>query len=311
MLHHRTPPRPALPADVTERRGVKASRSGAQSKAERVNAAKQQRDKKRATALEHRRNVGPPRVVALLPLSDDVDVPRLWAGLLAAFSEDAGAAPSGGKPGGMDVDAGTAAAPPLLPTTLSVPDRRRVRFTLLPPPGARDDPLAIVELARCAEVVLLAMPGDVGTHTIDDAGGAALGVLRTMGLPAVAALVQSPAAADGRNVLKERAAAKKHATNALQEQVGLALGGAAWTAGSAERRRARGGTCAAPQPPLLPALLTACTRCSSASPAAGRPQAAGGRRPRRLQAAAAPPVRRAARRAALAPAAPRRHGGGG
>lgn len=206
---------------------MKAARSGAQSKAERLNAAKQQRDKKRAATLEARRTAGPPRVVALLPLSDDVDVPRLWAGLLAAFSgEDAAAHAGSGKAaaGGMDVDAASVGAPPLVMTTLSVPERRRVRFTLLPPPEARDDPLAAVELGRCAEVVLLALPGDVNTVTIDDAGSGALGILRALGLPAVTALVQSPAATEGKNPLKERAAAKKHATNALQEQVGWRAG---------------------------------------------------------------------------------------
>lgn len=219
------------PADASARTSVKAARSGAQSKAERLNAAKQQRDKKRAAALEARRTAGPPRVVALLPLSEDVDVPRLWAGLLAAFSSDDAAPHAGGgkaAQGGMDVDAGpsgaaASAALPLAMTTLSAPERRRLRFTLLPPPEARDDPLAIVELGRCAEVLLLALPGDVNTVTIDDAGSGALGILRALGLPAVTALVQSPAASEGKNPLKERAAAKKHATNALQEQVGAGL----------------------------------------------------------------------------------------
>lgn len=217
------------------RSGIKAARSGAQSKAERLNASKQQRDKKRAAVLEARRTAGPPRVIALLPLSADVDVPRLWAGLLAACSADAdagaAAAPAGGKgSSGMDVEmsGGGGAAPPLAPATLALADRRRVRFTFLPPPEAREDPLAIVELGRCAEAVLLALPGDVNTETIDDAGSSALAILRSLGLPAVTALVQSPAAAEGKNVLKERAAAKKHATNALQEQVraggGLRLG---------------------------------------------------------------------------------------
>ncbi|KAI7842810.1 hypothetical protein COHA_003556 [Chlorella ohadii] len=157
----------------------------------------------------------------------DVDVPRLWAGLLAAFSSDDAAPHAGGgkaAQGGMDVDAGpsgaaASAALPLAMTTLSAPERRRLRFTLLPPPEARDDPLAIVELGRCAEVLLLALPGDVNTVTIDDAGSGALGILRALGLPAVTALVQSPAASEGKNPLKERAAAKKHATNALQEQL--------------------------------------------------------------------------------------------
>jgi hypothetical protein len=208
-------------ADAAPRRGVKAARPGAQSKAERLNAARQQREAKRAAVLEARRGAGPPRVVALLPLSADVDVPRLWGGLLAACSaafDDGGdaAAAAAAAGGGMEVDA----AAPLAPATLALADRRRLRFTFLPPPAPRDDPLAIVELARAAECVLLAMPGDVGTDTIDEAGSGALGVLRTLGLPSVLALVQAPAAAASKAAMKERAAAKKHATAALQEQVG-------------------------------------------------------------------------------------------
>ncbi|KAI3432659.1 hypothetical protein D9Q98_004203 [Chlorella vulgaris] len=208
------------------RRSVKASRSTAQTKAERLNAAKQQRDHKRAAALDQRRAAAPPRVVALLPLSADVDVQRLWSSLLASCSaagDDAAAeSASNGKAGaaaGMELDASSSACPPLVMTTLSVADRRRVRFTFLPPPAARSDPLAIVELARSAECVLLAMPGDVNTETIDAAGSMALNILGSLGLPSITALVQAPAASASKNVLKERSAAKKHATNALLEQL--------------------------------------------------------------------------------------------
>ena len=102
-----------------------------------------------------------------------MDVPRLWASLLAACSAAPGDdAPAAGKAGGMEVDS-AAPVPPAAPqvlTTLSLAERRRTRLTFVPPPAARDDPLAIVELARSAEVVLLALPGDVNTTTIDDAG---------------------------------------------------------------------------------------------------------------------------------------------
>lgn len=115
---------------------------------------------------------------------------------------------------------GSAFSPPLAMTTLSLAERRKARFTFLPPPADRSDPLAIVELGRSAEVLLLLLPGDMNTETIDEAGSAALGVLRALGLPGIVGLVQSPAAsAEGKNALKERAAAKKHATNALQEQL--------------------------------------------------------------------------------------------
>lgn len=107
-------------------------------------------DKKRALLLEQRRAVGPPVVVALLPLSGAVDVQRLWGGLLAAC--DSGAAAKGGSDAGMETDAGEAAARPLLPHTLSLVERRKVRFTFLPPPANREDLLAVVELGKAAEV---------------------------------------------------------------------------------------------------------------------------------------------------------------
>lgn len=69
-------------------------------------------------------------------------------------------------------------------------------------------------------MLLLALPGDVNTVTIDDEGSMALSVLRALGLPGVLGLVQSTAASDAKNHMKERSAAKKHATNALLEQVG-------------------------------------------------------------------------------------------
>lgn len=107
-------------------------------------------DKKRAQLLEQRRAVGPPVVVVLLPLSGAVDVQRLWGGLLAAC--DSGVAAKGGSDAGMETDAGEAVARPLLPHTLSLAERRKVRFTFLPPPANREDLLAVVELGKAAEV---------------------------------------------------------------------------------------------------------------------------------------------------------------
>lgn len=113
------------------------------------------RDRKRAQLLEQRRLVGPPVVVAVLPLSDAVDVQRLWSGLLAACSEGSSAAEAPAKgDAGMEVEAAPGAAPqaPLLMRTLSLADRRKVRFTFLPPPANRDDALAVVEVGKAAEV---------------------------------------------------------------------------------------------------------------------------------------------------------------
>jgi hypothetical protein len=41
---------------------------------------------------------------------------------------------------------------PLVPTTVAVPGRPKQRFTLLPPPADRGNPLAAVDLGKVAEV---------------------------------------------------------------------------------------------------------------------------------------------------------------
>jgi pre-rRNA-processing protein TSR1 len=210
-------------ADASQRMGVKASHT-AHGRADRLNAAKQQRDKKRAQLLETRRVVGPPRVVALLPLSADVHVQRVWSGLLAACSSAAAAEGPAVKSGveGMDVETASAPLVPYAAQTVCAPDRRRVRFTFLPPAADRSDPLAVVELGRCAEVVLLLLPGGAHSTAVDADGLAALSVLRALGMPSVLGLVQTGDAASGAAAaagLKERSAAKKRAMEALLAQV--------------------------------------------------------------------------------------------
>lgn len=159
-----------------------------------------------------RRAIGPPCTVAVLPLSADVDLQHIWRGLIDACS-DAGAAQSnGGSNEGMDVEVKVeGGSAPLAPITLSLPERRKSKFTLLPPPQDRSDPLALVEIGRCAEVVLCILPGDSHLVPVDAEGEAALSVLRALGMPTPIALVQM----DGADGLKERSAAKKHAGDAF------------------------------------------------------------------------------------------------
>lgn len=135
-----------------------AAARGAQGKAERLNAAKQQRDKKRAELLQQRRVVGPPRVVAVLPLSAAVDAERLFAGLLQscqAPQQPAAARPPSSS-SGMEVEAaadgGSVPLAKLAMQTVAVAERRRLSFTFLPPPEDRSDPLAVVDLGRAADV---------------------------------------------------------------------------------------------------------------------------------------------------------------
>ena len=59
-------------------------------RAQRQSAAKQLRDRKRSESLAQRRSVGPPTVVAFLPLSQDMDFPPLWQLVLSAYAGPAG-----------------------------------------------------------------------------------------------------------------------------------------------------------------------------------------------------------------------------
>jgi pre-rRNA-processing protein TSR1 len=111
------------------------------------------------------------------------------------------------------------------------------------------DPLAIVDLAKAAEVLLLLLPGQEGAVTVDVAGSSCLTVLRAMGLPSTIAVVlnqqqhgtnaAAAAAADAMGIdgedeaaaggaaaakgssaeLKRRSAAKKRAEKALQQHL--------------------------------------------------------------------------------------------
>lgn len=214
---------------MVHRAGIKSSHV-VHGKADRVNAAKQQRDRKRAELLEARRTKGPPCLVALLPLSDDVDVQTLWDGLLAACREPtedpASASTAAGNGMEVEVEASgvtdkSGPTTPLAPITMSLPDRRKIKFTFLPPPVDRSDPLAVVEIGRAAEIVLCLLPGDARAETIDAHGQTALSVLRTMGLPSTVALVQTSTGgpSSGPAGMKERSAAKKHAAEAFLAQI--------------------------------------------------------------------------------------------
>jgi hypothetical protein len=82
-----------------------------------------------------------------------VDEERAWQALLASCALGAlgsSAPQQGGRPGkaqGMDVDAA-----PRVPTTVSLAPRHNRQITFIPPPADRSDLLAVVEVAKCAEV---------------------------------------------------------------------------------------------------------------------------------------------------------------
>jgi hypothetical protein len=100
-----------------------------------------------------------------------------------------------------------------------------MRVTLLPPlpQSARQDIHALVDVAKAADVILLCLPQPSEPPAkrnvkaeghIDEHGALALQILRSMGLPEILVAVQVA----GQS-LKERAAAKKHATASLQAQL--------------------------------------------------------------------------------------------
>lgn len=177
----------------------------ANSKAERINAAKLHRENKRADVMAQRRNSQhAPRVVALLPLSQTVDAVAAWDFFLNACASS-GKSTSGAD--GMDMTGSW----PLVPTTASLAPRQHQQLTVLPPPSDSGNPLAVVELARIAEIVILVVP-DAGE--LDDGGLAALSVLRAIGVPHLVAI--TPTASSS---MQAKAAAKKRITALLAPEV--------------------------------------------------------------------------------------------
>ncbi|KAK9814203.1 hypothetical protein WJX72_002201 [[Myrmecia] bisecta] len=162
-------------AKEAPRASIKAAHTAGGGRLQRLNAAKMQRDSKKQKLLAERRHVGPPRVVALLPLSEEVDVQR----------------------------------------TVSLPGKSKMRLTLLPPPTDFSDPMAIVELGKAAEMIIMVVPGHEGALCVDASGDLALSVLRGLGMPTTVAVVQG---AEGAS-LKARSAAKKRASAAIEAKV--------------------------------------------------------------------------------------------
>jgi hypothetical protein len=251
-------PHPASPADGGQRAGLKAPHS--QNRAQRLHAAKQQREAKRAHLLAQRRLVVAPRVVLLLPLSAWVDVQPLWSALVTACASGGTDAvgtqapeqqrqQNGGGGDAMETEqhAQHGMAPldnrhPLAPRTLFGGGKGKQGVTLLSPPVDRSDPLALIDAGKAADLVLLVLSGDAGAaEAVDDEGRMALAVLRALGMPSVAALVRcsggggegegdahsmhsSMSSRKGVNPMRNRAAAKRRCAAALEQHVGDSCG---------------------------------------------------------------------------------------
>jgi pre-rRNA-processing protein TSR1 len=181
-----------------------------------LNEAKQVRDKKRQEVMHAKRMIAtmPPRVVAVMPTSEGVDLPAFWSRLVAACDEDADGAAVAGGPGGDTMEVEMALNEPLVPRTLVAGPQKKVKLTLVPSLNV-SDPLAVVDVAKSADVLLCVLPGDGQEATIDAAGEDAIRIMRSLGLPSVLAVTQTPEGAKGVNVMKARSAAKKRAMDAL------------------------------------------------------------------------------------------------
>ncbi|CAG9465350.1 unnamed protein product [Pedinophyceae sp. YPF-701] len=163
--------------------GVKARTSAAApGKMARAQKSKAARDAKRAELIEQKRTAdsAAPLVVAVLPLSASADARPLF-GLVLDAAAAAGARIEPPLPAGGGVDA------PMAPVSIAC-TKPRVRLTLLPPPKPREDPMAIVEVAKVADVVVFALSGEEGEE-LDEQGEMALDVLRAIGLPSVVGAV--------------------------------------------------------------------------------------------------------------------------
>ncbi|KAL6767514.1 hypothetical protein ACKKBF_B35530 [Auxenochlorella protothecoides x Auxenochlorella symbiontica] len=200
--------------DAGGRAPIKSGAGVQQRRADRLNSAKQVRESKRAALLASRRAAAPPRVVALFPLSDSLDVTAAWASLLAACG-----APEA-----------TGSHSPPRPVTVTTSDARRSRLTLLPPPPVPGDALGALDLARAADCVLLLADGEGG---LGEDVERVLATLRALGLPgAIGAVVSGAPPADlkARSAAKKRAAALLARVAAPEVRVMAADGPADWAA---------------------------------------------------------------------------------
>jgi pre-rRNA-processing protein TSR1 len=135
------------------------------------------RDTKRQELLESRRRHSAPLVVALLPLTAAADAQHTFTGLLDAAAAAAGGSTNSTSSSSM--------------ATIAAHGRNKKRLTVLKPPTDLEDPLAIVDLAKAADVLLLLLSGSSTAAAVDDTGSSNLAVLRALGLPTCLAVVSS------------------------------------------------------------------------------------------------------------------------
>jgi len=159
-----------------------------------------------------------PRVVVLLPLSASADARAVWDAIVE------GCRPDGGGEGMVEATP----APSSGPLHLSPTDKRRPRLLLLPPLPSLDDPLAVLDLVKAADVLVLVADGAGGTGAADAGGAAAAALARALGAPSTLAVATgaSPTCLKARSAAKRRAAAAAEAALPGRAARALAVGGA-------------------------------------------------------------------------------------
>ena len=213
---------------VNRRTGLKHVRPGTNAqgkKRSRLQAAKSHRQKLRERTLEEKRLAthGPPKVVGLIPCTDQVDLAEVHELLIAAARAGA-SAPT--KEGGEDTHMDTAAEVEG-EHSFCVPDVK-VRLRFLPPfdrraaapgtvqEGARGSMLIrLLDYVKIADVVIFVTHATSEYEVLDSVAITMCEALRAFGLPNVFCCIQGL----GPLGLSDKARIKKKAVKVLTDQV--------------------------------------------------------------------------------------------
>lgn len=159
-------------------------------------------------------------MVGVLHLSEDVDIESAFNEIVCIFGS-CSVAMNGSNSDNVKMAADYA---PLKPTTIcwAPPGaKQRHMLTLLPPPTNRRDPIALLDFAKGVNHLFLLLPADPRRVAVDQEAAQQLQLLRLFGLPTLTALAVDLPATGGHagDILKSKAAAKKHATIELTKHV--------------------------------------------------------------------------------------------
>eukprot|EP01025_Chloroclados_australasicus_P040838 TRINITY_DN4292_c0_g1_i1.p1 TRINITY_DN4292_c0_g1~~TRINITY_DN4292_c0_g1_i1.p1 ORF type:complete len:811 (+),score=80.96 TRINITY_DN4292_c0_g1_i1:201-2633(+) len=200
---------------LSHRQSVKSPRmTDKQSRYENV---KRMRDLKREELLATRRHPQVPITCALLPLSHIVNCQQVWDTLIETFKSDENQNKEnelGEEEGGMmEV---SASHHPMQTELIQISHgRQRTTLFMVPPPQDLHNPLQIIQITRCASLVLFVMDDCEEKQAIDDVGEMILSVLCGIGMPSIMSLVNMQGTSAK---LKDRSKAKLSAIKAVQSR---------------------------------------------------------------------------------------------